>query len=193
MSFGQTMIASAFLVLLTIAVINANKLIVDSDTSQYEMESIEQAGHLANSLLSEIAKKKFDEYADTSYYGLQPLTSLTPSSRLGPDPLHEWGYTTYYENIFVPLPDYYPYRSAVDIYYYYDDVDDYNGYFRIDTTNTYTRDTLRVVVYYITPNSSAEQGYNLSSSRTYYKKVDVHVINRRYFSDTLTFSTIITY
>ncbi len=193
MSFGQTMLASAFLVLLTIAVINANKLIVDSDTAQYEMESIEQAGYLANSLLSEIAKKKFDEYADSSYYGLQPLSDFTISSQLGPDPLHEWGYTIYYESIFVPTPDYYPYRSAVDIYYYYDDVDDYNGYFRIDTTNTFTKDTLRVEVYYVTPNSSVDQGYDISSSRTYYKKVDVHVLNRRYFADTLTFSTIIAY
>jgi hypothetical protein len=193
MSFGQTMLASAFLVLLTIAVINANRLIVDSETSQYEMESIEQAGYLANSLLSEIAKKKFDEYADTSYYGLQPVTDFTASARLGPDPLHEWGYTSYYESIFVPTPDYYPYKSAVDIYYYYDDIDDYDNYVRIDTTNTFTRDTLRVEVYYVTPNSSSDQGYDISTSRTYYKKVDVHVINRRYFSDTLTFSTIIAY
>ncbi|MEW5800058.1 MAG: hypothetical protein AB1728_13750 [Bacteroidota bacterium] len=186
------MIASAFLVLLTIAVINANKLIVDSDTAQYEMESIEQAGHLANSLLSEIAKKKFDENVDTSYYGLQPLTDFTSSAQLGTDPFTIWG-RTYNESYLVPRPDYYPYSSMIDHNYYYDDIDDYDGYFRIDTTNTFTRDTLRVEVYYITPNSSSDQGYDISSSRTYFKKVDVHVINRRYFSDTLTFSTIIAY
>ena len=84
MGLGQTMLTSAFLVLLTVAAMNVNKMIVDRDADYYEQEAYREAGKLANALIAEIQRKKFDEVVDTSASGYLATTSFTSSGNLGP-------------------------------------------------------------------------------------------------------------
>lgn len=178
MSFGQTMLTATFLVLLTVAVFNANNMISNMDTSYYETEALEQSGILANSLMNEIIRKKFDSRADTSSYYQQPWEfdyAMGPSSTAS--------------NYVNPggEPDTYPYRSVTTSYF--DDVDDYNGYVRSATAGNLTGFILRVRVYYVrqsNPNYS-------SSSQTYLKKVVVTVSNSTYLKRDLEYSTIVSY
>ncbi|MFA6467351.1 MAG: hypothetical protein WCW35_00505 [Bacteroidota bacterium] len=214
MGLGQTMITSAFLVLLTIAAMNANKMIVDRDSNYYEQEAFRQAGNLANALLSEIVRKKFDELADTSGV-FQPVTAFTTSGNLGAavDTYRDsvkimwwWIYIYPSETSKVPLPDT---LADPDIPNYksinsnwYDDVDDYNGYERRAQSGTITGFILTVDVYYV----NASDLNTVTASKTYYKKIVVSVTNPTYFPKrdldgdgdedddiTLTFSTIKSY
>lgn len=178
MGFGQTMITATFLVLLTVAVFNANNLISDVDRSYYEKEAIEQAGVLANALISEIIRKKFDSQADTSSYYQSPYEF---DRAMGPSSLAR--------NYVNPSgrPDTYPYRSITTVYF--DDIDDYNGYIRSANAGSLTGFTLQVRVFYVqqsNPNT-------VSSIQTYLKKVEVTVTNPTYFSQSLVFSTIVAY
>lgn len=178
MGFGQTMITATFLVLLTVAVFNANNLISDVDRSYYEKEAIEQAGVLANALITEIIRKKFDSRADTSSYYQSPSEfdiSMGPSSS-AKEHVNPKG-----------RPDAYPYRSVTTEYF--DDVDDYNGYIRSANAGSLTGFTLQVRVFYVqqsNPNIA-------SNTQTYLKKIEVTVTNSTYFSQRLVFSTIVSY
>ena len=60
MSLGQTMISAAFFVLLTLAVLSANKMILENTKFYLREEAIEQGSNFGNALLSEILTKKFD-------------------------------------------------------------------------------------------------------------------------------------
>ncbi len=62
MSLGQTMISAAFFVLLTLAVLSANKMILENTNYYLQEEAIEQASNFGNALLSEILTKKFDSH-----------------------------------------------------------------------------------------------------------------------------------
>ncbi|MDD8019527.1 MAG: hypothetical protein PHP42_14230 [Bacteroidota bacterium] len=182
MGFGQTMLTIAFLVILTIAVMNANRIIVDKEESYYESQAYEQASILANSLLSEIIKKKFDSQVDTN-----STTYQVPGDFdywMGPS------YTA--QNNVNPSgnPDVFPYKSIRgDNGNWFDDVDDYNGYKRSASTASMTGFTLTVSVYYVkqsNPNTSAP-------SQTYLKKIDVTVSNPKYLKNNLVFSTVAAY
>jgi len=69
MSLGQTMISTAFFVLLTLAVLTANKMIIERSKNQLQLEAVEGATNLANSLLTEILTKKFDSQVTTDASG----------------------------------------------------------------------------------------------------------------------------
>ena len=206
MGLGQTMLTLGFLVLLSVAVVGIYKMIVDKDTAYYEKEAVEQAGTLANSLLTEIAGKKFDdviiitgrpnETIDTNDVGLPATSDFTSSGNLGPDAI--WStffgipYISGYEYNNVTLPDSLTasvtiYRSVSSAHNRYDDVDDYNGYIRAATSGSLNGFRLFVDVYYVDTTLA------YSSSRTYLKKADVSVFNWFYLSDTLTFSKVISY
>ena len=60
MSLGQTMISAAFFVLLTLAVLSANKMILENTKYYLQEEAVEQASNFANAFISEILTKKFD-------------------------------------------------------------------------------------------------------------------------------------
>lgn len=172
------MITATFLVLLTVAVFNANNMISNMDASHYEKEALEQSGILANSLLNEIVRKKFDSQADTSSYYQYPWefdyamgASSTARHYVNPE----------------GRPDTYPYRSVTTAYF--DDVDDYNGYVRSATAGSLTGFILRVRVFYVRQTNP-----NIASiSQTYLKKVEVTVSNQTYLSRDLVYSTIVSY
>ena len=186
MGLGQTMLTVGFLVLLTIAVINANKLIVDKDESYYKAEAYKQASLLANSLITEIQTKKFDSQYNASYTGMQPTSQFDPPSAMGPG--------TTASNYVNPggAADTYPYKSVRgdNPTYYFDDVDDYNGYIRSANTSTLTGFTLTVSVYYVYP-SNTDLKSNWSAQYT--KRIDVTVSNSKYLDKDLVFSAIAYY
>ncbi|NUN71196.1 MAG: hypothetical protein HUU02_15955 [Bacteroidetes bacterium] len=162
------MLTAAFLVLITIAAMNANKMIVERDISYYEQEAYQQAAVLANSLLTEIMTKDFDEYASSSDSWYANVTDFSTT----PNP--EWGEASYV-NPSGTADRWNPYRSVTTSYF--DDVDDYNGYKRIATSGGLPGFELTVQVYYV--NSTDLE--TPSSSRTYYKRIVVTVKNTTYF------------
>lgn len=200
MGLGQTMLTSAFLVLLTVAAMNVNKMIVDRDADFYEQEAYREAGKLANALIAEIMRKKFDEVVDTSASGYLATTSFTTSGNLGTDTYLDstkifiwWFYNYYPEPNKVPLPDVLtnpniPNFKSIDNRYY-DDVDDYDGYTRTAQSGNLTGFELSVKVYYVT-------GTNLdveTTTRTYFKRIDVTVSNTNYLKKSLKFSSVVAY
>ena len=181
MGMGQTMLTSAFLVLLTIAVMNANKMIVDRDINYYEQEAFKQAGILANSLLDEIVRKKYAGEADTSgAYQLRTdfYSALGPSSTAS--------------NYVNPggAPDTYPYKSIRgDNGNYFDDIDDYKGYRRSANAGNITGFLLTVNVMYVSPVNPSV----ITSTQQYLKRIDVTVSHPTYLKKNLTFNRIISY
>ncbi|MHB1049924.1 MAG: hypothetical protein ACYC09_07590 [Bacteroidota bacterium] len=175
------MLTSAFLVLLTIAVMNANKMIVDRDINYYEQEAFKQAGILANSLLDEIVRKKYDDAADTS---LVYQWRSEFNTAMGP------GATA--KNYVNPggAPDISPFKSIRgDNANYFDDVDDYHGYIRSADAGNITGFILTVEVYYVSP---ANPNYK-TSTQQYLKKIDVKVSHPTYLKKELTFNRIVSY
>lgn len=165
MGLGQTMLTATFLVLLTIAAMNANKMIVDRDRDYYEQEAYKQAAILANALLSEIVTKDFDEYAASSDAGYHPVTDFSTSMGSG---------YSYYVNPGGAPDATTPYRSISTTYF--NDIDDYDGYTRTATAGNLTGFLLSVSVYYV--NSSDLE--TPASGRTYFKKIVVTVTNTTY-------------
>ncbi len=106
---GQTLLVLGALVLLGIAVLAANKLMLEKLTGSYDTQATVAAISLAQAEIDEIQRKEFDEnsIAKRIYYA----TDMTPVSSLGPDV----GETS---------------RSL------YDDVDDYNNDTTMTSTPT---------------------------------------------------------
>lgn len=181
MGLGQTILTTAFLVLISVAIINIVKMVSDKDVAYYEKLAIEQAGVLSHALLDEIATKRFDSQVDTSDYGYMSSGDFDYAMGAGSTAV----------NYVMPdgAPDSYtPYRSIRgDNPNYFDDVDDYNGYVRSATSGGLTGFRLWVRVYYVDRSSVPK------TSQTYYKKVDVRVSNVIYMADTLIFSRVIAY
>lgn len=160
------MLTVAFLVLITLAAVNANKMIVDRDQAYYEHEAYQQAAILANALLQEIDTKEFDENLLESSSGWPAVTTFSTDM------------TSSYTGTVNPggLPDTVtPYRSMSTTYF--NDVDDYNGYYRKTASGGLTDFRLTVVVSYVNGTDLE----TLTSSRTYYKKIIVTVKNPTYF------------
>jgi hypothetical protein len=181
MGMGQTMLTSAFLVLLTVAVMNANKMIVDRDINYYEQEAFKQAGVLANSLLDEIVRKKYDDAADTS--GTYQSRSAF-NTAMGP------GATA--KNYVNPsgAPDTFPFKSIRgDGPNYFDDVDDYHGYIRSADAGNINGFILKVEVYYVSPSNVNYK----TSTQQYLKRINVTVSHPIYLKTELTFNRIVSY
>ncbi|MDP1678467.1 MAG: hypothetical protein Q8L88_16545 [Bacteroidota bacterium] len=194
MGLGQTMLSIMFLVLLTIAVVNGNRLIIDKEESYYKNQAYQEASILANNLLSEIVSKKFDHNVDTNAIGL-PDSSVF-SSTMKTETFWEWQNVT--EGMSSNLLDYKtsrPFNSQnVSAF---NDVDDYNTYVRnIDIklngriTQTLTKYTLQVRVYYVQRGN--EDVYQ--TNKSYLKRIDVTVTDSKgYLTKPLNFSTIKTF
>ncbi|HWP82422.1 MAG TPA: hypothetical protein VNN76_07185 [Bacteroidota bacterium] len=173
MSLGQTMLSAAFIVVLTVAVVNANRVIVESETETYRGEAIELGTRFAQALLIEASRKKFDHNQIDSVYQ-DPSAFTTPSS-LGPNT----------GEVVSPLPDQAPFKAAA----VYNDVDDYHGYQRRIDTGRIKGLLLQVEVYYVSksyPNSK-------SSSKTYLKRIDVSLSHAVHIQKPMKFSAIVTY
>jgi hypothetical protein len=160
------MLTTAFLVLVTVAAMNANKMIVDRDRDYYEQVAYKEAAILANALLTEIALKDFDEYAASSDGGYADITDFSTSMGSSYD---------YYVNPGGAPDNFTPYRSISKTYF--NDIDDYHGYKRSATAGNLTGFLLSVEVYYV----SSTDLETPSSSRTYFKKIVVTVTNTTYF------------
>ncbi len=186
MGLGQTMLTSMFLVLLSLAAISANRLILDRESSYYEEEAYKQSAILANALLQEIVRKKYDSGIDTSSWGYTSTTSFLLSTDLGPS----WAAAAYVNP--GGAPDTFPYRSINDssANLNFDDIDDYKGYKRSANAGPLTGFLLSVDVYYVRLSGST---YVKTSTRQYFKQIDVFVKNPKYLKDSLRYSTIASY
>jgi hypothetical protein len=207
MNLGQTMISTAFFVLLTLAVLTADKMIIERSKGELQLTAVEGATNLANALLTEILTKKFDSKVTTDANGniTGPYTHdnwpwpSTPTSFDAPSAMGTSSSTM--ENVMpggkpdsitVAKPYYYSTRG--DSPSWFDDVDDYVGsttepYVRAASSGSLTGYRLTVSVYYVkktSPNVAA-------SNQTFYKRIDVTVTNSLYLSKSLVFSAIATY
>jgi hypothetical protein len=195
MSLGQTMISAAFFVLLTLAVLSANKMILENTKYYLQEEAIEQASNFANALLSEILTKKFDSRVTLD--GSGNVSGPYNQSNL-PWPAtptlfrHNMGPTFTARNNVMPggTPDAAPYKSIRgDGPNFFDDVGDYNGYVRTANSADISGYTLTVKVYYVSKNYPDSP----SGVQTFYKRIDVTVTHLIYLTNAVTFSAIATY
>jgi hypothetical protein len=183
---GQTMISAAFFVLLTVAVLSANQMIIESNKDYIQSQAVEEATDFANSLISEILTKKFDMYvmSTTIYYAPSAFTDPTVLGANAAD-----------MNYVMPggKPDVAPYKSIPPSgTYCFDDVDDYNTYERTANASDISGYHLKVSVYYVSQNSPDVPILSYGG-QTYYKRIDVTVDHPLYLPNKLTFSTIATY
>ena len=195
---GQTMISAAFFVMLTAAVLSANRMIIESSSDYLQEEAIEQATNFAGSLISEILTKKFDSQVTVDGTGkiTGPYTTYNwPSSGHNPtlfDDPSAMGTSAATSNYVMPggAPDSLPYKSIRgDSPSYFDDVDDYHGYKRIANSSDISGYLLKVSVYYVKKSSPDVS----SSVETFYKRIDVTVEHPIYLPRKLSFSAIATY
>ena len=204
MSLGQTMISAAFFVLLTVAVLSANKLILENTKYYLQEEAIEQASNFANALIGEILTKKFD--SQVTLDGTGKITGPYNSSNLpwptGTSSSHSaslfdasLGANATAESNVMPggNPDVAPYKSIPGSgTYCFDDVDDYNNYERTANTSDISGYHLKVKVYYISKNNP-NVPIVAYGGQTYYKRIDVTVDHPLYLPNKLTFSATATY
>jgi hypothetical protein len=214
---GQTMISAAFFVMLTMAVLTANRMIIESNKDYIEAQAVEQATNFANALLTEILTKKFDSrvtldaqgkvsgpyivWLDSSLNVIGPYGGSVPAGKCGPpwpttptlfDGPSIMGTSPATKNYVMPggAPDVAPYKSIRgDSPSYLDDVDDYHGYERIANASDISGYDLKVSVYYVKKSSPDAA----SSTQTYYKRIDVTVEHPLYLPRKLSFSAIATY
>ena len=209
MSLGQTMISTAFFALLTLAVLTANRMIIENSRSSLKVVAIEGATNLANSLLTEILTKKFDSQVTTSDgSGTGTVTgpyvhTVTASGQVA------WPWPSTPTKFDLPsamgpaaaAADYVNPGGAADVApfksikatngNYFDDVDDYHGYKRSASSGSITGYILTVSVYYV--KISGGKIITSPVNQTYYKEIDVTVSNSIYLPTSLKFSAIATY
>jgi hypothetical protein len=160
---GQTIISAGLVIIVTIAVINANRLVINAEASKLEGLARMQAADIAMELITEIRLKKFDENEVTTEY--QSTSAFTASGSLGRE--SEWaGY-----------PDAYPYDSADK----FDDIDDYHGYRRSVTTSNISGYQVDCVVFYSTPDNPDTN----AGTRTYFKTLEVYVSHATYLPNAI--------
>jgi hypothetical protein len=134
MGLGQTVITTFFLVLLTIAAVNANKLIIDKSDSFYQQEAYRQATVAANELLNEISVRSFDMYTyqnPSAPYVTIPSNAFAKVNNSETNYWKEaWGALKTQVNI-NNHPDTYPYKSlGYNSSLTLDAVEHYEGYVR---------------------------------------------------------------
>ena len=193
------MISAAFFVMLTVAVLSANKMVIESNKDYIEAQAVEQGTNFANALISEILTKKFDQNISNRDNKIPPYTSI--------DEIKNWMKTTYgldstnYHNpsdfrsvmgppfAISPWPDVAPYESIPTGSGKYNDVGDYNGYERTANSSDISGYHLKATIYYV----SSSDANTPSAVQTYFKRIDVTVDHPIYLPKKLTFSAIATY
>jgi len=164
---GQTIISAGLIIIVTIAVINANRLIINASTSKLEGLARMEGADIAMAVITEARLKKFDENAiDTEY---QSTSAFTAASSLGRES-GEWAGN----------PDGYPFNSASA----FDDFDDYDGYQRTVNTVSLSGYLVSCTVYYATryyPDTPV-------TSREYFKTLEVYVSHSLYLPNPIRIS-----
>ena len=161
MGLGQTMLTAGLLVLLIMITISANKMLMDSSMTAYESESINIAADLANSLITEATRKKFDE--GQANYGTLGVNAFTTASSFGPES----------GEALTTVPDVAPFQSVLK----FDDVDDYHGYSRIVDGQSLKGFKITAKVSYVTLSS---QHIVNTTSKTALKRLDVTIEHSLY-------------
>jgi hypothetical protein len=174
MSLGQSMLTAAALIIITMVVISANRLILESQQDEFSGEAYNLASEIANSMLMEASRKKFDENFTSSYY--QDVWEFADPTSLG---------ASLTESSAVPLPDHAPFKSIGA----YDDFSDYNGYERIVDTPVITGFIVRDSVCYVNPTDPDTP----LDYQSYVKKLVVKVSHPIYLPKPLEFSTLMSY
>lgn len=180
------MISAAFFVMLTVAVLSANTMVLESNRDYIEAQAIEQGTNFANALISEILTKKFDMNvtSTSTFYAPSAFTDPTALGAAAPD----MNYVMQGGN-----PDFAPYRSIPGSgTYCFDDVDDYNSYERTANASDISGYHLKVSVYYVSKNSP-NVAILTYGGQTYYKRIDVTVDHPLYLPKKLKFSAIAVY
>ncbi|MBM4169203.1 MAG: hypothetical protein FJ215_08620 [Ignavibacteria bacterium] len=163
MSLAQTLLSAAALVLLTVLVVNAHRLVVYSSDETLRAEARDMAVNAAQSLLNEIARKRFDQNANITGT-FQGYWSFTAPSSLGPEAGES-----------VSLPDTSPFKSDS----VYNDVDDYHRYHRIVNTDQVKSLRCSVSVFYI-PHRDSSMAPPQTSQQSYVKRVEVRATHPSY-------------
>jgi hypothetical protein len=171
MGLGQTMLTAGLLVLMIMITISANRMLMESSMTAYEAESINIAADLANSLIMEATKKRFDEYQ-----GSYNLASLTTATSFGPEAGEALSVT----------PDVAPFQSVLK----FDDVDDYHGYTRIVDGQSMKGFKITAQVSYVMLSSQQIQN---TTTKTALKRLDVKVEHSTYIPAGFTITRIVTY
>ncbi len=165
---GQTIISAGLIVLVTIAVINANRLVINSQITKLEAQARLEASDIAMEIITEARTKKFDALVDGTDW--QDVSEFGAPASLGRGS-HE----------LIALPDVSPYQSIGG----YDDFDDYKNYSRTVSTKSMTGYQVSCRVFYVT-RTSPDVPY--TSGQTYLKTLQVFVSHPLYLRDTLRIS-----
>ncbi|MBI3005407.1 MAG: hypothetical protein HYY49_08320 [Ignavibacteriales bacterium] len=167
------MLTAGFVVLLIMLTISSNRMLMESQETVFEAEAIDIAADLANALMTEASRKKFDE--NQANYGTNGVNAFTSSSNLGPES----------GEALSSLPDVAPFQSVSK----FDDVDDYNGYTRRVDGQTITGFIVSVKVYYLVSRTNLTQ----TTSKTMLKRVDVKAEHPNYLPSGFTITRIMTF
>ena len=178
MNLGQTMITIGMFVLLVMSVISANRMLLENTEVTYATEALTAAASVGQDLLQEAMGKNFDANSDDS--GTQDTTAFTLPGGLGP---------TYWEGVAVgTLPDS-SYTGNFKSIANYNDLDDYKGYRRLVKANNISGFIAATTVYYVTEDNPDVP----SSSRTFYKVIEVSVTHPLYLKEPMTVTGLLSY
>ena len=188
------MISAAFFVLLTLAVLSANKMILENTKYYLQEEAIEQASNFANALIGEILTKKFDSQVTTD--GTGKVTGPYNRNNL-PWPRYQSGMPRHFLTLQVRwvLQQQQKIMSCLgeipmscrtnrfrgDSPSWFDDVDDYKGYVRTANSADISGYTLTVNVYYVTKSNTS----SAASFQTWWKRIDVSCDSSNLFDKAL--------
>jgi hypothetical protein len=156
-NLGQSILAAGALIVITILVISANRMIILSQQDEYKSIAANDASEIASAIMNEALSKKFDALSNTTYY--QPSGEFTTTSVLGPEGSEP--------KFSVSSPDIATF-SSISLY---NDFDDYNGYIRKVDTQTMSGFIAKCSVSYVQSNNLNV----VSNSKGYFKRIVVTV------------------
>jgi hypothetical protein len=171
MSLGQSILATAALLVLTILVISANRMIVQSQQDEYRAIAVNQAGEIASAIIDEALSKQYDSYNPSTY-----VTDPNYFSDPGPNATEAYN---------VPLPDTFPFRSIN----WYNDFDDYDGYSRTVDTPTLKGYLAKCTVDYVQSSNFTKT----TTTKGFFKRIVVTVEQSMYLEPPISFSAVKTY
>ncbi len=171
---GQTIISAGLIIIVTIAVINANRLVVTAETSKLESLARLQSADIAMALITEARMKKFDKNVkEDEYQSVDKFKSPNDLKRDG-------GVEDDFE-----YPDTAPFQSVGA----FDDFDDYNDYHRTVTTSNISGYQVNCKVYYSTQSSPDID----ANTQTYFKTLEVYVSHPQYLPSPIRISMTMSY
>ena len=173
MGLGQTMLSAGFLVLMIMITISANRMLMESSQTAYEAESVNIAADLANALITEATRKKFD-HNQASYVG--NVNVFTASANFGPES----------GEVLSVIPDVAPFKSVSK----FNDIDDYHGYVRNVDGQSLKGFVITAKVSYVKDRFTPDQNVTYP---TLLKRIDVTVTHPLYIPSGFSLTRILTF